>query len=57
VAKSNFCKGPGKEPNENNGPTNVVCDQISNIWPQKGQIGNPVWRTELWSTQSPWWNS
>jgi len=32
-----------KGPNQNFGatPASVICDQISEIWPQKGQPGNP----------------
>jgi len=53
VVRSNFCKckGPNlswkrakKEPKGQTkilGPGSVIWDQISEIWPQKGQPGNP----------------
>ena len=47
VVRSNSCKGPvypGKEPKGQTnflGPASVIWDQISEIWPQKGQPGNP----------------
>jgi len=52
VIRSNSCKGSSlswkrtkKEPKgqtKNCGPTSDICDQISEIWPQKGQPHNPA---------------
>jgi len=42
VVRSNSCKRPvypGK------GPASVIWDKISEIWPQKGQPGNPACHT------------
>jgi len=51
VVRSNSFKGPSvswkrakKEPKGQSkilGPASVICDHISEIWPQKGQPGNP----------------
>jgi len=48
VVRSNSCKGPvypGKGPKKGQtkilGPTSVIWGQRSEIWPQKGQPGNP----------------
>jgi len=52
VVRSNSCKGPSlswkrakKEPKGQTnilGPVSVIWDQIYDIWPQKGQPGNPA---------------
>jgi len=51
VVRSDFCKGSNlswkrakKEPKDQTKilvPGSVVWDQISEIWPQRGQSGNP----------------
>jgi len=49
VVRSNSCKGPGyhrKGPKKSQTkilePPSVIWDRNSEIWPEKGQLGNPV---------------
>jgi len=48
VVRSNFCEGPVNPRKEPKGqtkilwPASVIWNQISDIWPQKGQPDNPV---------------
>jgi len=38
------------------GPASVIWDQISKIWPQRGQPGNPVTKDRNCSLCEPWWS-
>jgi len=56
VATSNSCKGPvllEKDQTKILGPESVILDQISEIWPQKAQPGNPAFKPNCFKN---FWN-